>query len=181
MLDGTSGAQVRRWADETANLLALVEAGIDFTDQDDVVPIRRDELYMRMVRLRDELSRRLGPGAAWERTGEQPRVVLFGAPNAGKSTLFNALLGRPRSVASPAAGTTRDALAETLDLGTDAPGSQAVTLIDLPGLDTHARDEIGRGDARPRARRGRTRRRDHPLRPARGLSQRPHPVRRRAR
>ncbi|MBX3403319.1 MAG: 50S ribosome-binding GTPase [Phycisphaeraceae bacterium] len=143
MLDGTSGAQVRRWADEAANLLALVEAGIDFTDQDDVVPIRRDDLCARLARLRDELSRRLGPGAAWERAGERPRVVLFGPPNAGKSTLFNALLGRGRSVASPAAGTTRDALAETLDLGTDAPGSHAVTLIDLPGLDTHARGEVG--------------------------------------
>jgi tRNA modification GTPase len=144
MLDGTGGAQVRRWTDEVAHLLALVEAGIDFTDQDDVTPIRRDELRDRLSRLRDGISRRLGPGAAWERAGERPRVVIFGAPNAGKSTLFNALLGRARSVASPVAGTTRDALAETLDLGADAPGSHAVTLIDLPGLDEHASGETAR-------------------------------------
>lgn len=143
MLDGTAGAQVRRWAGELADILALVEAGIDFTDQDDVVPIRRDELCAQLTRLRDGLSRRVGPGAAWERAGSRPRVALYGAPNAGKSTLFNALLGRARSVASPAAGATRDALAETLDLGAEAPGSHAVTLIDLPGLDTGANDEIG--------------------------------------
>jgi tRNA modification GTPase len=64
-----------------------------------------------------------------------PRVVLAGPPNAGKSTLFNALLGRRRAIVSPVAGTTRDALEEELDLSADAPGAGTVILIDLAGLD----------------------------------------------
>lgn len=144
MLDGSTGARYREWTEEVATLLALVEAGIDFTDQDDVVPIPRQALLSRLAALRSALSSRIGLGAAWERAGEHARVVLFGAPNAGKSTLFNALLGRSRAATSHIAGTTRDALAEPLSLAADAPGSTDVLLIDLPGLDAAPATEIDR-------------------------------------
>ncbi|MCW5777709.1 MAG: 50S ribosome-binding GTPase, partial [Phycisphaeraceae bacterium] len=76
--------------------------------------------------------------------GESDRatVALVGPPNAGKSTLFNALLGRRRAVVSDVAGTTRDALREPLDLSQDAPGAPAVDLLDLPGLDGVAHGPI---------------------------------------
>src|SRR4030095_2420598 len=66
------------------------------------------------------------------------RVVLAGEPNAGKSTLFNALLGRERAVVSPVAGTTRDVLEEPLDLSRDVPGAGEVLLIDAAGADGRA-------------------------------------------
>ncbi len=69
-------------------------------------------------------SSRLGI-ACWR----PPRVALVGAPNAGKSTLFNALLGRDRAIVSPEPGTTRDALEERCSLG-----GVPVTLVDLAGL-----------------------------------------------
>jgi tRNA modification GTPase len=135
LLAGTAGARYRGWADELTTLLALVEAGIDFTDQEDVRAIEPGDLALRLERVRDQLRSFLGAAGGTERAHALPRVVLFGAPNAGKSTLFNALLGRRRAVVSGVAGTTRDVLAEELDLSRDAPGSGCVLLTDLAGLD----------------------------------------------
>lgn len=138
LMSGRTGERYRAWVDELANLLALVEAGIDFTDQEDVVPIAPGELRRRAERLHTEIRAHLGRESGAEQPRHAPRVVLIGPPNAGKSTLFNALLGRKRAVESPLAGTTRDALVEELDLSADAhiPGAGGtVLLIDLPGLD----------------------------------------------
>lgn len=138
LMSGRTGERYRDWVDELANLLALVEAGIDFTDQEDVVPIAPGELRRRAERLHAEIRAYLGRESGAEQPRLAPRAVLIGPPNAGKSTLFNALLGRKRAVESPLAGTTRDALVEELDLSADAhvPGAGGVVLlIDLPGLD----------------------------------------------
>jgi tRNA modification GTPase len=142
LLDGSRGGEYREWCEEIATLLALVEAGIDFSDQEDVVPIAPDELRRRCGALLERMRMCLGSTAAWERTGELARFVLCGEPNAGKSTVFNALLGRARAVVSNVAGTTRDALAEELDLGAELPGSGRVLLVDLPGLDCAMHGEI---------------------------------------
>lgn len=144
LLDGSRGREYRAWAEEVATLLALVEAGIDFSDQEDVVPIAPDDLRRRCGAMRAAIASRLGASAAGEHRAGLARVVLVGAPNAGKSTLFNALLARPRALVSDVAGTTRDALIEQLDLSPDAPGSDPVLLIDLAGLDPGAPDEIDR-------------------------------------
>jgi tRNA modification GTPase len=135
LLEGRAGADYRRWADELTTLLALVESGIDFTDQEDVVPIAPAALLTRIDALRDHLATHLGHAKGHEPAHALPRVALVGQPNAGKSTLFNALLGRKRAVTSPISGTTRDVLAEELDLSKDAPGAPTVLLEDLAGLD----------------------------------------------
>jgi tRNA modification GTPase len=139
---GAVGRAAAERADLLAGLLALVEAGIDFTDQEDVVAIAPADLHARLGELRAALVGTLGGPAAAEHAARTPRVVLLGPPNAGKSTLFNALLGRPRALVSPFAGTTRDALEEPLDLSADAPGAGAVTLIDLAGLTERASDAV---------------------------------------
>ena len=129
-----------------AELLALVEAGIDFTDQDDVVAIAPRALAARAEELAAGCDAVRGTQAS-ARTQAVPLVVLAGAPNAGKSTLFNALLGRARTVASAHAGTTRDAIVERLAVG----AGLEVDLADLAGLEAEglgaaaADDVIGAG------------------------------------
>jgi tRNA modification GTPase len=135
LMNGRTGERYRVWADEAATLLALVEAGIDFTDQEDVVPIPPRELARRIGTLAAVIRAHLGTKAGAEQDPLAPRVVLVGPPNAGKSTLFNALLGRRRAIVSPLAGTTRDAIAEDMDLSRDVPCGPLVTLVDLAGLD----------------------------------------------
>ncbi len=133
VLAGDAGRRYASWADELATLLALTEAGIDFVDQEDVVPIPPRDLARRVLVLRDAIGLHAGPRAVAEARGSLPRIVLIGAPNAGKSTLFNALLGRRRAVVSPIAGTTRDVLEDELDLTADGGG--AAVLADVAGLD----------------------------------------------
>lgn len=135
LLAGITGATYRQFADECATLLALVESGIDFTDQEDVVPIAPSVLHDRLEALVDSLDAFIGARSGRETADALPRVAIVGKPNAGKSTLFNALLGRTRAVESPVAGTTRDVLEEVTDLSRAAPGAGEVMLQDLPGLD----------------------------------------------
>ncbi|MEM1107495.1 MAG: GTPase [Planctomycetota bacterium] len=120
-----------RHVDRLGNLLALVEAGIDFVDQEDVVPIAPRKLAAALAEMQQDLSKLLSNSRSWGSVEALPRVVLVGPPSAGKSTLFNALLGRPRAVIDADPGTTRDVLAEPLKLG-DAE----IMLVDIAGLDT---------------------------------------------
>ena len=124
----------RSLSDRLAAALALVEAGIDFTDQEDVVPISPADLYAQVTALHDEVRAQMEHAIGMEQLEAIPWVVLNGAPNAGKSTLFNALLGHERAVVSDIAGTTRDVLAEPLTITTDH-GPAEVMLIDLAGSD----------------------------------------------
>ena len=122
--------------DEIATLLALVEAGIDFTDQEDVVAIARPALEERVRSVRDRIRARCATSAGAESAQRAARVVLTGAPNAGKSSLFNALLQHTRVVESAHRGTTRDAIEHACLL----PGGIEVILVDAPGLDDAIHD-----------------------------------------
>lgn len=157
LLAGETGRAYRDLAEEVSRLLALVEAGIDFADQEDVVPIDPERLLHGLRNCLFGLDCFIAPASA-EPSSAEPRAVLVGPPNAGKSTLFNALLGRERAVVSETPGTTRDAIAEPLDLPAIELQGGCVMLIDLAGLDgalatpidaaaqASARGEIARAD-----------------------------------
>ncbi len=128
-----------RASEELAELLARVEAGIDFTDAEDVVAIAREELRSRAGAVATEIARWIAGSEPVESMRPVPLVALRGAPNAGKSSLFNALLGRTRAVASPVAGTTRDAIAEEIEFrapsGRAADTAVRAMLVDTPGIE----------------------------------------------
>lgn len=149
LLAGAAGVEYRKLADELASALALLEAGIDFTDQDDVVAISASDLRGRLLRIGSGIDALTGGKRPQETEAVEPVVVLTGAPNAGKSTLFNALLKRQRAVVSEVAGTTRDAIAEVADFAALgwAPGASfaatRVRLVDVAGLDAAIADRAG--------------------------------------
>ena len=128
MLAGELGRHVARWSDRTLQVLAELEAHIDFPEED-LPPEDPRGPAARLAEIASELS-------AYARTAKHDgalraglRVAVVGAPNAGKSSLLNALTGAERAIVSPEAGTTRDYL--------EAPVAGlplAVTAIDTAGL-----------------------------------------------
>lgn len=135
LTDGTLGNLCRKLSTRLSRALALLEAGIDFVDQEDVVPISRDDLASEIEAVITDIDELTRHALGMEQLSALPRVVLVGPPNAGKSTLFNALLGRERAVVSPVRGTTRDALVEPIHLEPDDDGFGAeILLIDPAGL-----------------------------------------------
>lgn len=139
--EGKLGQTAETLVDQLGNLLALVEAGIDFTDQDDVTPIAPGKLAESIDTLHQQLTSLLSRSRSWSAIESLPRVVLVGPPSAGKSTLFNALLGKQRATIDPTPGTTRDALAEPLQLTDDNGRTVEVMLVDLAGLDDELNEQ----------------------------------------
>ena len=133
---GRLGRFASELADRLADQLALVEAGIDFVDQEDVVPIGPDRLDDNLASIARRIDDLLSHSRSWEAIEALPRVVLVGRPSSGKSTLFNTLLGTHRAVVSPTAHTTRDVLIEPLTLHDPSGRASEVMLVDLAGLDT---------------------------------------------
>ena len=128
LLDGALRRHTKTLADALANLLALVEAAIDFTDQDIYFASPR-QLRQQLAPLRNTLQRLLNDSISWQQLNHLPQVVLAGPANAGKSSLTNALTGIDRSIVTALAGTTRDLLTVPLAL----PAGECL-LIDTAGL-----------------------------------------------
>jgi tRNA modification GTPase len=115
--------------DAVAEALALLEVGIDFSEED-VSFLSAGDLRARAAAAAGTLRELLADAPRFEQLSHEPTFVLVGRPNAGKSTLFNALAGYERAVASPVAGTTRDALSAVVAL---ARGQ--VRVVDVAGLE----------------------------------------------
>lgn len=127
-LDGGLSRRVHALREEIVHLEALLAYDIDFPEEDDG-PIAPARISQAAERLCDSLSALLAtaPRAALAREGAL--VVIAGPPNAGKSSLFNALLGESRALVTPIPGTTRDAIDAVLDR---AP--VPLRLVDTAGL-----------------------------------------------
>jgi tRNA modification GTPase len=124
---GLLGNRAETWRGRLIEALALVEAGIDFSDEGDVP----GDLAVRALEMVAPLAaeiRQAGAGQG-ERLREGLAVAIAGAPNVGKSTLLNRLARRDAAIVSPHAGTTRDVIEVHLDLA-----GFPVTLRDTAGL-----------------------------------------------
>ena len=137
------GRRLQEQARRLEEVMARLEASIDFTDEEDVVGATTEELLQPLGDVRAELLSMLEAAEAFgeARTGD-PVVVLAGPPNAGKSSLFNAMLGFERVVSSPVAGTTRDAIEADLDLDGD-DGTIRIRLVDTAGTGGPPADQGG--------------------------------------
>jgi len=127
-LEGGLSRRVGELRGELTGLLALVEAGLDHPDED--VPLLDDE--HAASRLRSLLSAIAGLRRSLQRgrlSRAGARIAIVGRPNAGKSSLLNALLGTQRAIVAETPGTTRDTIEESADLG----GLETV-LVDTAGL-----------------------------------------------
>ncbi|MFJ6025454.1 tRNA uridine-5-carboxymethylaminomethyl(34) synthesis GTPase MnmE [Brevundimonas sp. NPDC092305] len=127
-LDGALSETYAGFRRDLLHALALVEAEIDFPDEEVPDNLARTAGPV-LDRLADDLKAALADARRGERVREGYRIVLIGETNAGKSSLFNALVAREAAIVTPIAGTTRDVLDADLVIG-----GYAVTLSDTAGL-----------------------------------------------
>jgi tRNA modification GTPase len=116
-LGGGLQAAIGRLRAKVLELLVLLEAGIDFADEEDIPAISRPELRSRLAGLQAEAERMLRESELGRVVEEGFSVTILGRPNVGKSTLMNALLREDRVIVTPHPGTTRDVIEESLNLG----------------------------------------------------------------
>ncbi len=127
-LSGVLGRACDVWRDRLIHSLAHMEATIDFSDED--LPDALDSSARAEIEgVCDEIETVLADGHAGERLRDGLVVAIVGAPNAGKSTLLNALAGRDAAIVSEYAGTTRDIIEVAAEIG-----GYPVSLIDTAGL-----------------------------------------------
>ncbi|MBN2447906.1 MAG: 50S ribosome-binding GTPase, partial [Phycisphaerae bacterium] len=125
---GTRQCLLSETTERLTDVLALIEAGIDFVEEEDIHFATSAEVHATISDVLDRIDDAL-PDRRAEQHGLGTHVALVGMPNAGKSTLFNTLLGYERAIVSPVLGTTRDVLSAELHLY-----DHALVLQDCAGL-----------------------------------------------
>jgi tRNA modification GTPase len=136
-LEGRLGERIRRLRETVIELLAHVEAYIDFPDED-IDPATGVALLEKLNAARGEMDALLATADRGKVLREGVRTVIYGAPNVGKSSLLNLLLGHERAIVSARPGTTRDVIEETINLR-----GLPIRLIDTAGV-RESEDEIER-------------------------------------
>jgi tRNA modification GTPase len=111
VLEGHLSTKVNRIRDQLTTILAHVEAHIDFPDED-ISPATMETLVSDLNGIALEIHRLLATALEGKILREGVPVAIVGRPNAGKSSIMNALLGQERSIVTPIAGTTRDTIEE---------------------------------------------------------------------
>lgn len=137
-LANASGAQkalYSNWRQRLIHARAMIEAEIDFSDEEDVPGAMSDTIWRDVAALSEEIRHHMAGFHAAEIIRDGYDVVILGAPNAGKSSLFNALARRDAAIVTDQPGTTRDLLEVTLDIA-----GLKVRMTDTAGL----RDKAGK-------------------------------------
>src|SRR5918996_131376 len=127
-LEGSLGEKIRKIRDELISLLAHIDASIDFPEEG-IAPDEGETLRARLDSVREEIAALLATADQGRILREGVRVVIYGATNAGKSSLLNRLLGYDRMIVSETHGTTRDTIEEAFNLE-----GVPIRLLDTAGL-----------------------------------------------
>jgi len=141
-LEGRLGAKINEIREELIALIANIEASIDFSEEG-ITPDEGERLRMRLDSVREKISTLLTTADQGRILREGVRVVIYGATNAGKSSLLNRFLGYDRVIVSDTHGTTRDIIEETVNLD-----GVPLRLMDTAGLQPSADDLEREGIAR---------------------------------
>ncbi len=147
LLSGRLGDTTKKACSEIMDCLSLIEAGLDFSGED-IEFITRQQAVERLIAIMEQL-RKLLSASSYESIIDLPAVGIAGAPNAGKSSLLNKLLGQERSIISDQRKTTRDVLTGELSLA-----HCRCVLFDCAGLtqkseDRRQKTEVLSSDLRP--------------------------------
>jgi tRNA modification GTPase len=127
--DGSLRRLYEDWRTRLVRIRAWIEAELDFVEEADVPEAAGARAFPEAAALAADIRRHLDDGGRGERLRRGLDVVIAGPPNAGKSSLLNALARRDAAIVAPEAGTTRDLIEVALDLG-----GYPVTLVDTAGL-----------------------------------------------
>jgi tRNA modification GTPase len=141
-LEGRLGDQIRNIRDELIALVAHINASIDFPEEG-IDPDEDEMLCARLDSIRAEIAALLATADQGRVLREGVRVVIYGATNAGKSSLLNRLLGYDRVIVSDTHGTTRDTIEETVNLE-----GVPIRLLDTAGLSASENELEREGIAR---------------------------------
>jgi tRNA modification GTPase len=134
---GEASAVYENWRMQLTAALAMLEAAIDFVDEDDVVQDAWNHVRPNVEKLRSELLQAVELSAKAGAVRDGLKLVIAGPPNAGKSSLMNWLVGREAAIVSPIAGTTRDVVERVIDFH----GAQLV-VSDTAGIRNATSDMI---------------------------------------
>ena len=127
-LDGGLSRRLLQLREDLVGLESLIAYDIDFPEEDDG-PVPREKIESAIGKMVASLEALLATASAGELIREGAVVVIAGPPNAGKSSLFNSILGRSRAIVTEIPGTTRDALEAVVD-----SGKWPLRLVDTAGL-----------------------------------------------
>jgi tRNA modification GTPase len=141
-LEGRLGEKIRKIRDELISLLAHIDASIDFPEEG-IAPDEGERLRARLDSVCDEIAALLATADQGRILRDGVRVVVYGATNAGKSSLLNRLLGYDRVIVSETHGTTRDTIEESVNLD-----GVPIRLLDTAGLRASAGELEREGIAR---------------------------------
>jgi len=128
-MEGSLSTVYKKWSNSLTQCLAHVEAYIDFSEDEQLEDGILESVTKQLLTLKNELSDHLDDSRRGERLRNGVKVVIAGEPNVGKSSLLNNIVQRPAAIVSPIAGTTRDVVESTLDIG-----GYPVLLSDTAGL-----------------------------------------------
>ena len=134
-LSGEFSGEIHGLRDALIHLRMLVEATLDFPEED-IDFLQRDDAQGQLERLQQALARVMARARQGALLREGIKVVIAGQPNAGKSSLLNALAGAELAIVTPVAGTTRDVVAQTIQIE-----GVPLHVMDTAGL-RHSEDEV---------------------------------------